>query len=143
MHEGGIRTPMLARWPTKIAKGSISNHISAFWDVLPTMSQLVWQPVPEQSDGISFMPTLLNQDAQPKHDYMYWEFTKGNEQKLFSQAIRKEKWKAYLEVEKPMEILNLEEDPYEQNDLAADMPEMVAEINAIIAVAHTPLQTKQ
>ncbi|MDP4679126.1 MAG: arylsulfatase [Cyclobacteriaceae bacterium] len=143
MHEGGIRTPMLARWPTKIAKGSISNHISAFWDVLPTMSQLVGQPVPEQSDGISFMPTLLNQDAQPKHDYMYWEFTKGNEQKLFSQAIRKEKWKAYLEVEKPMEIFNLEEDPYEQNDLAADMPEMVAEMNAIIAVAHTPLQTKQ
>ena len=48
-----------------------------------------------------------------------------------------------MEVEKPMEIFNLEEDPYEQNDLAADMPEMVAEINAIIAVAHTPLQTKQ
>jgi arylsulfatase A-like enzyme len=139
MHEGGIRTPMLARWPSKIAAGSISDHISAFWDVLPTMSELVGQSVPEQSDGISFLPTLVNSGSQEAHPYVYWEFTRGKEQKLFSQAIRKGKWKAYLEINKPMEIFNLEEDPYEQNDLATQQPDIVNEMNKIIVRAHTPI----
>jgi arylsulfatase A-like enzyme len=139
MHEGGIRTPMLARWPSKIAAGSISDHISAFWDVLPTMSELVGQPVPKQSDGISFMPTLLNDESQEAHEYVYWEFRKGIEQKLFSQAVRKGKWKAYFEATKPMEIFNLEEDPYEQNNLATQQPDIVNEMNKIIVRAHTPI----
>lgn len=139
MHEGGIRTPMLARWPSKITAGSISDHISAFWDVLPTMSELVGQPVPKQSDGISFMPTLLNDGSQEAHAYVYWEFRKGKEQKLFSQAIRKGKWKAYLEGDKPMEIFNLDEDPYEQNDLASEQLDIVKEMERVIEEAHSPI----
>ncbi len=143
MHEGGIRTPMMARWPSKIKAGSTSDHISAFWDVLPTMSELVGQQVPEQSDGISFIPTLLGNGEQSQHDYLYFEFTKGRDQALFSQAVRKGDWKAYLEVDKPMEIYNLKEDPYEENDLAANQPEVVKEMQEIISEARTPLPGEQ
>lgn len=149
MHEGGIRTPMLARWPSVIKEGGTSDHLSAFWDVLPTMCELVSQPVPEKSDGISFLPLLKGEAAQQKkHDYLYWEFCKNNEQKIFSQAVRQGKWKAYRQVHKkkgmlPLEIYNLETDPFEKNDLAKEMPEMVAKMKAIIEEAHTPLASQK
>ncbi|MDF1813573.1 MAG: arylsulfatase [Verrucomicrobiales bacterium] len=140
MHEGGIRSPMLVRWPGVVAPNQTSDHISAFWDILPTMCELTGQPVPNQNDGISFLPLLKgNRDAQKSHNYLYWEFCKGPQQKIYSQAVRKGKWKAYLQQKKPMELYDLEADPYETNDLAASMPEMVSEMRAIIRDAHTPL----
>ncbi|TWU32893.1 arylsulfatase [Novipirellula artificiosorum] len=149
MHEGGIRTPMLARWPGVIPAGQTTDHLSAFWDVLPTMCEILGQPRPDQSDGISFLPTLLGKPNQQRaHEYLYWEFCKGGDQIIFSQALRKGKWKAYREVAKnsqpalaPMEIYNLEIDPYETNDLARSMPELVTEMATLMKEAHSPLPT--
>ena len=69
LYDGGIRTPFLARWPGRIKAGSVSGHISAFWDVLPTMAELTGQPVPAHVDGLSFLPTLLGQSQKP-HKYL-------------------------------------------------------------------------
>lgn len=144
MHEGGIRTPMLVRWPGVVAPGKTTDHQSAFWDIMPTMAELVDQPLPPQADGISFLPTLKGQTSkQKKHDYLYWEFCKGPDQILYSQAVRKGKWKAYLQVGKKMEIFNLDKDPYEQNDLATKMPKIVADMQAIIKEAHVPLPSQK
>jgi arylsulfatase A-like enzyme len=144
MHEGGIRTPMLVRWPNVVAPGKTTDHPSAFWDIMPTMAELVGQPLPAQADGISFLPTLKGQNAQQKkHDYLYWEFTKGPDQVIFSQAVRKGKWKAYRQAGKKMEIYNLDKDPYEQNDLATKMPKIVADMKAIIQEAHVPLPSQK
>ncbi|MFY0653390.1 MAG: arylsulfatase [Cyclobacteriaceae bacterium] len=143
MHEGGIRTPMLARWPGKIAPGSTSDHQSAFWDIMPTVADLLDLAIPEQSDGISFLPTLLGKGKQPKHEYLYWEFRKGTEQYLFSQAIRKGKWKAYLEKDKSMEIFDLDADPFEQNDVATENPEIVKMMEEIIQDAHVPFPVEE
>jgi arylsulfatase len=140
MHEGGIRTPMLARWPGVIPAGNTTEHLSSFQDVLPTIAELVGQPVPKQNDGISFLPTLRGQaKTQKAHDYLYWEFCKGGAQKIFSQAVRKGKWKAYRQTYKTLEIFNLEEDPYETNDLSRSVPELVSKMEGIMAAAHTPL----
>jgi arylsulfatase A-like enzyme len=149
MHEGGIRTPMLARWPGTIAENKTTNHLSAFWDVLPTMCELIGQPVPPKSDGISFLPLLKGQnEVQKKHDYLYWEFCGNNDQQIISQAVRQGKWKAFRQVHRKkgmqaLEIYNLEEDPYEKIDLAKKMPEMVTKMEAIIKEAHTPLPTQK
>ena len=63
--------PFLARWPEKIKAGRKSDHISAFWDMLPTMAELIGQPVPKQSDGISILPTLLGKTGEQKqHEYL-------------------------------------------------------------------------
>lgn len=142
MHEGGIRTPMLARWPGVVPAGKTSGHLSAFWDVLPTMSELIGQPVPEGSDGISFLPTLKGEASQKNHEYLYWEFCKGAQQEIYSQAVRKGKWKAYLQLNKKMEIFDLEADPYEKVNLASKKPELVTEMKRIIAEAHHPLPSQ-
>lgn len=151
MHEGGIRTPMLARWPGTIAPSSTTDHLSAFQDILPTMAELTGQPIPAYVDGISFLPLLkgLN-DKQKKHEFLYWEFCKGNEQALFSQAIRKGNWKGYREMSRskqkpgmqPLELYDLEKDPFEKNNLALKNPEMVAELESLIKKAHKPLPTQ-
>jgi arylsulfatase A len=75
MYEGGIRVPMLARWPGKIKPASVTGHISAFWDFLPTCAELAGISAPKNIDGISMVPTLLGQDDRQKsHKFLYWEF---------------------------------------------------------------------
>src|SRR5690606_41178967 len=73
LYEGGIRTPMLAKWPAKIKAGSKTDHISAFWDVLPTLTEIAGVAIPEDVDGISFRPALTGQEQQA-HDDLDWEF---------------------------------------------------------------------
>lgn len=143
MHEGGIRTPMLARWPGTIEAGTTTNHLSCFQDILPTVAEIVGQPAPEDIDGVSFLATLTGEGKQPAHGYLYWEFCKGENQDIFSQAVRQGKWKAYVQVKKPIELYDLEKDPFEENDLAASMPEKVEEMKNIIADAHVPLPTQK
>ena len=141
MHEGGIRTPMMAYWPGTIKAGTETDHISAFWDVMATVADLTKQNVPEQCDGISFLPTLLGKTKkQDQHEYLYWEFRKGKENEIiFSQAVRAGKWKAYLQDKHEMEIFNLEEDPFETNNIASEHPEIVKKMEGYIKDAATPL----
>jgi arylsulfatase A len=138
LYEGGIRVPMVAYWPGKIQPGQ-SDHISAFWDVLPTFASLVGEEVRSPIDGISFLPTLLGEGEQKKHDYLYWEFVEQGGK----QAARKGKWKAVRlgvknDSNAPMELYDLEKDPSEQNNLANENPEAVKEMEAIMKEAHHP-----
>ena len=143
MHEGGIRAPMLARWPGVIAPGKATAHISGFQDVLPTVCELVGQPVPKQNDGISFAPTLRGEaEKQQTHDYLYFEFCKGLKQKIFSQAVRMGDWKAYRQAGEPLELFNLAKDPSEKRDLAESKPDLAAKMEAVIKEAHQPLSTQ-
>ena len=140
MHEGGIRAPLLARWPGTIAEGTTSDHISSFQDFVPTVSELLQQPVPRDVDGISMIPTLEGRQlAQTKHPFLYWEFHRGSTPRLFSQAVRAGEWKAYLEEDKPLELFNLHEDPFEQHDLALEKPELVRLMRARIKVGRGPM----
>jgi len=138
LYEGGIRVPMIAVWANKIKAGSESNHISAFWDVFPTVSELTGAQTPENIDGISFLPTLLGTD-QKEHEYMYWEFHEMGGRK----AIRKGNWKfIHYKVNTPeettTELYNLGNDPGEENNVAADYPDVVKEMEALMESASTP-----
>ena len=140
MHEGGIRAPMLARWPGVITPGTTTAHISGFQDILPTVCKLTGQPVPPQNTGISFVPTLRGEAGKQRaHEYLYFEFCKGPKQVIVSQAVRMGNWKAFRAAGKPMEIFDLNADPFEKKDLASQRPELVQKMKAIIKQARVPL----
>jgi arylsulfatase A len=138
LYEGGIRVPTIAFWEGKIIAGSKSEHISAFWDVLPTIADLTGIPTPENIDGISFLSTLLGKEEQKQHDYLYWEFHEKNGRK----ALRKGDWKLVkydvFDPEKTTtELYNLATDIGEENNLAAGNPEMVKQLQLLMDAART------
>ena len=89
VYEGGIRVPLIARWPTKIKAGATSNLACAAYDLLPTICQLANVRQPEEADGLSIIPTLLSRGDQKLHDLLYWEFPAYGGQ----QAVRLGNWK--------------------------------------------------
>ncbi|MBN2132335.1 MAG: arylsulfatase, partial [Sedimentisphaerales bacterium] len=92
LYEGGIRVPFIARWPGRIPAGKTSDEILAFWDILPTFTELAGLPVPETIDGISMLPALLGQPQTRNHEYLYWDY--GHVRETFKQALRIGHWKA-------------------------------------------------
>lgn len=140
LYEGGIRVPMLVKWPKNIKPGSTTDHVSAFWDVFPTLAELAGEKETQGLDGISFLPTLLgNTDKQKVHRYMYWEF----HEKGGRQAVRMGDWKAvkYNVLENPtaqLELYDLSKDSSEEHNVASDFPEIVAEMESILEKARTP-----
>jgi len=138
LYEGGIHVPMIAWWPGKVSAGSETDHISAFWDVMPTAAEMAGVAAPEGIDGISFLPTLLGKKGQKKHEYLYWEF----HEKKGRVAIRKGQWKGVrydvaVDANSPLELYDLSSDPGEKKNVAGQHPEVVAELDALIKGART------
>jgi arylsulfatase A-like enzyme len=136
LYEGGIRVPMIVRWPGKIPPNTVSGHVGYFADILPTLAHLANVDPPEAIDGVSFQPTLVGRHyEQKKHEYLYWEFYGASG----GRAARMGDWKA---VQKPfssrMELYNLESDLGEVNDVADQRPDVVEEITSVMEKAHTP-----
>ncbi len=134
LYEGGIRVPMIVRWPGKVAPGRTTEHVSAFWDFLPTAAEMAGVRAPKEGDGISFLPELLGRN-QRQHDYLYWEF---HERPTTEQAIRKGTWKAVRhDPSGPVELYDLSADKGENHDLAAQNPEKSAEFEQLFKQART------
>jgi arylsulfatase A-like enzyme len=133
LYEGGIRVPMLVRWPARIKPGSLSSEPWAFWDVLPTCAALAGVAPPAGIDGISFVDTLTGK-PQKGHDYLYWEF----HERGFAQAVRQGKWKAVRpNPGQEIELYDLEADWSETADIAAKHPEVVKKMDEIMRTART------
>jgi arylsulfatase A-like enzyme len=146
LYEGGIRIPLIVRYPQKIEPGSTSDHISAFWDFLPTACQLAGiEPSKKDLNGISLVPELMgDKKNQPKHPFLYWEF---NERQGPIQAIRKEDWKLVWKLEGEPELYNLASDIGESNNLALKNPKKLKELMDLLQKARTehgefPLETR-
>ncbi len=140
VREGGIRVPMIATWENRIPAGSTTDHISAFWDVMPTLTDIAGVEPPEDIDGISFLPVLEgNEYKQRRHDYLYWEFPGRGGQ----QAVRMGRWKGVRmdiisEGNLEIELYDLVADPQEQHNVAGRYPEILERIEQIMAEARTP-----
>jgi arylsulfatase A-like enzyme len=136
LYEGGIRVPLIVRWPGKVPAGVRSDYIGAFWDVLPTLSEVASARTPMRLDGISFAPTMLGEkDRQKAHDFLYWAFYEGGG----AQAVRMGNWKAVEQpVHTPIQLYDLDKDLGEQKDVAAQHPDVVARMKKIMEEANTP-----
>lgn len=140
LYEGGIRVPLIAHWPGVIDAGRISDHPSAFWDFLPTAAEIASVPTPEGIHGLSFLPTLQGEGEQATHDFLYWELNARGGRR----AIRMGDWKAVEyrvnlgERRGPIELYNLSDDIGESLDLAAEHPELVTKLTAMMDEAREP-----
>lgn len=139
LYEGGIRTPFIVSWPKVIKGHSEVQHVSSFWDFMPTVCDIVNATVPETSDGISYLPTLTGNDKQQKkHDYLYYEFYEKGGKK----AVIKDGWKLVcLNVSNPAkykeELYYLVDDIGETNNLIKSNPQKADELRTIMKKAHT------
>lgn len=135
LYEGGIRAPMLVRWPGHIKAGSTSDILTTFMDFLPTAAELAGTKTPTEIDGISMLPTLLGQEQQDKHDSLYFEIYEP----YFQQSVRLRDWKGYrLGTKAPLELYDLKTDPKEQHNIASEHPDIVKTLESILAAEHTP-----
>ncbi|MCA9189786.1 MAG: arylsulfatase [Pirellulaceae bacterium] len=135
LYEGGVRVPMIVRWPETIAAGRSSDHVGYFGDLMATAAQLAGIECPENTDSLSLVPTLVGKlEEQQKHDYLYWEFYEQGGK----QAVRSGNWKA---IRIPMfdgntQLFDLAADIGEQHDVSAENEEVVEKLEAYMDEAH-------
>jgi arylsulfatase A-like enzyme len=135
-YDGGIRVPMIVRWPGHTHAGTTSNYVGDFEDFLPTAAELAGVTPPAGLDGISFVPAILGKADQPEHEFLYWEFY---EQGSF-QAVRMGDWKA---VARPIggevvELYDLAKDPGEVTNVVEQHPDVAKAAAEIMRREHVP-----
>lgn len=137
MYEGGLRTPMIVRYPGKISEGKTNDRPWYFADVLPTLASIAGAKAPEGLDGIDISNLLGISDKAdvPQERTFYWEFYEGG----FQQAFRWKNWKGVLRSwDAEWEVYNLATDLSEQNNIAAEQPEVAAKMAVIAKKEHSP-----
>ncbi len=144
-YEGGIRVPMLARWPGRIEPGSRSDHIWGFQDFLPTATDLAGAETRHATDGISVVPTLLGAGGQRSHEYLYWELPRYSgatgefADEVPAQALRMGHWKAVRpNPNADLQLYNLGDDPSETRDVASEQPAVLARVKQLLREAREP-----
>jgi arylsulfatase A len=140
VYEGGIRTPFIVYWPGVITTGSVSDNVSGFWDIMPTIANIAGVDLKKRNiatEGISLLPTLKGRAKdQKQHKYLYWEFHEGA---TSNQAVRSGDWKAVrLNPTGPIELYNLKDDPAEKVNVALVHPQVVRKMEAILGKARVP-----
>jgi arylsulfatase A-like enzyme len=132
LYEGGIREPMIARWPGTIKPGQTSRLIGVQYDLLQTFADIAGARTSSGTDGVSILPTLLGR-RQPPRPYLYWEFHEGG----FAQAVRSGRWKAVRRgVKGPLEIYDLDTDVGEKRDVSRERPGLVKSMKEIMSREH-------
>jgi arylsulfatase len=135
LYEGGTRVPLIVRWPGAVAPGAVSDHVSAFWDYLPTLAEIAGIELPSgtETDGLSLVPVLTGDiEGQPQHDRLYWEYHGG-------QAVLAGRWKAVrASPDAALELYDLGADPTEAADVSAAHPDVAQRLAEAMAAERTP-----
>lgn len=141
LYEGGVRVPTIAWWPGTIKPGRSTDHLSGFQDFLPTAAEVAGGKVPQDLDGISFLPTLVGQDSrQRRHDYLYWEFgEQGGKVGLVTRRWKAVRLNTRKKPDGPLALYDLVQDVGETNNVAADHPGLVEQFDALLRGSHRPL----
>ena len=133
LYEGGIRVPMIVRWPSHVQSGQVSDEIWTQWDILPTLAEAAGTACPSGLDGHSILPALMGGKA-PQHEYLYWDY--GHTRGQYKQAVRLGQWKAVRNgADQPIELYEVQYDQQETQNVAAQHPDIVSRVSEIMATA--------
>lgn len=146
--EGGIRVPFIARWPGKVAAGTVNDHQLAFYDLMPTFCDIIGVDnyiekyknpnlAVDYFDGLSFAPTLLGEGEQEAHEFLYWEFHETN-----MMALRMGNWKLVVQ-NGSCSLYDLVTDTHEDNNIASKYPDVVNKMKTILLREHTASEISQ
>lgn len=142
LYEGGIRVPLIVNWKGKIASGDVSEHLSGFQDLMPTLADIAGTAIPDQSNGISLLPVFKGEKPATR-DYLTWEFQlDGWFRKMpdggFRQSVRLGKWKAIrYGINSQTELYNLESDISESTNVATEHPELIQKVDSLFKSSRT------
>jgi arylsulfatase A-like enzyme len=140
LYEGGIRVPLVVRWPGKVKPASVSDRVCASQHVLPTLAAFAGSTTPDGLDGISLLPELTGTPGKA-HDHLYWEHYTG---KGMIQAVRSGDWKLVQPAPgAPFELYDVSKDLAERSNVAADHPDVVKRLTKLAASSHTPPRQDQ
>ncbi len=135
LFDGGIRVPFVAHWPDRVKPGAVSGHVGYFGDMMGTFAELAGASLPQETDGLSIVPTLLGRGEQPAHDFLYWEFYENG----VSQAVLMDgRWKAIRlrTLDAPIFLFDLKNDIAEKTDVAAKHPDLISRAAEAMRSAH-------
>lgn len=137
LYEGGIRVPLIARWPGHVPAGRTSAEIIPFWDLLPTLAELAETQPPPGIDGRLAADALRGGKRGMPPEYLYWDY--GHTREKYAQAVRLGNWKGVrTSAGSPLELYDLAADPGETQNVAIRHPEVVAKIEEIMKSAVVP-----
>lgn len=131
VYEGGIRVPMIIRWPARIKPGQVSDFTWAAWDFLPTAAEIAFTETPKKTDGISILPLLNGKGQTNSHETLRWESDGDNPQR----AVRMGDWKMVRIGTKPPELYNLKTDIGEKDDVAAKNPDVITRMEKLVGTS--------
>jgi arylsulfatase A len=139
VYEGGIRVPFVVNWPAVIKKSIVSDHISGFCDIMPTLAELAGVDLKKNkipTEGISLVPVFKNIGNVQKHAYLYWEF---HENKIPDQALRIGHWKGVRHgLDSAIELYDLSKDRAESNNIASQHPDIIKRMEEVLKTAREP-----
>ena len=133
LYEGGIREPLIVRWPKKLRTPRVETAPVISVDFMPAILEMTAQPGLEHADGVSLWPLLSEAHALPERD-IFWHYPHyGNQGGSPGSAIRRGEWKLILFYEDDrMELYNLEEDIEEQHNQVDQQPAQAASMRAAL-----------
>lgn len=134
LYEGGLRVPVIVRWPGRIKAGSVSAAPCYFSDFFSTFADISGAGK-QKTDGIDLLPLFTGKSKKIPERFLYWE---QFPRKGISQAVRFGNWKAIrMQQNEPWQLYNLKDDVSETKDLAKDYPGIISRINKYMKTART------
>jgi arylsulfatase A-like enzyme len=135
LYEGGLKVPLIIKWPNVVPPGSVDNTPWMFVDVFPTLLDIAGGSYSSELDGLSLLPTILGQEQDTSDRLLYWEFPK---ERLW-QAGRLGSWKGIRQgMNQPLQLFDLQKDPLESRDVSKNNPEIVKRLETLITQEHIP-----